>query len=397
MSADREILDDASRRFTEDWWPLERVRSRADGEWTSEEDQRAVREYLRQAGALGWFANFVDEKHGGGSVSGHPVRDAVAIGLRRGALLQPGAWVSTNLAADALTRFGTNDQRQRFLEPLVSADLTVSWLADTLFGTGTNGGSEANGVSGTGAVSGTGGVSGISGVVAERHHDGFRISGASLAVEAAACDFLYVSARLADNQRFFLVPFHAPGIEVLPLDGIDLSRSFHTVSFHDVALADEAMVGDDSTAPEQIDRAVALAAVLASSQTVGAMASLFSMTVDYARDRVAFGRPIGAFQAIKHQLADLSLRLECGRAILRSAAMDLDEGARWAGEVASIVKAFVADSATVLAQGCLQIHGGIGFTWEHDLHLYYRRLAADAALGGDAAWHRERLCALHEI
>jgi alkylation response protein AidB-like acyl-CoA dehydrogenase len=216
-------------------------------------------------------------------------------------------------------------------------------------------------------------------------------------VEAATCDLFVVSARLDGDLVHFCVPRQTAGVAPRPLSAIDLSRAFSDVSLHDVVVEPGALIGAGTGRTVDTGRAIALAAVLASAETVGAMAHLFAMTLDHAKNRVAFGQPIGAFQAIKHQLADLSLRLECCRACLAAAAADLDRGVAWAAEAASIVKAFVADSATALAQGCLQIHGGIGFTWEHDLHLYYRRLAADAAVWGDAAWHREHVCALQGI
>jgi len=120
----------------------------------------------------------------------------------------------------------------------------------------------------------------------------------------------------------------------------------------------------------------------------------FEMTLRYAKDRIAFGRPIGSFQAIKHLLADMSLALEMSKAIVVAAARSLGTDDGYGLEAASMAKAFVGDSGVELAQNCFQIFGGIGFTWEHDQHLYLRRLTTDAALFGDPVWHRERLCQL---
>ncbi len=118
------------------------------------------------------------------------------------------------------------------------------------------------------------------------------------------------------------------------------------------------------------------------------------LTVQYAKDRIAFGRPIGSFQGIKHPLADTSLNLEMSKAVTLAAARHLAAGDPYGVQAASMAKAFVGDCGIDLAQTCFQVFGGIGFTWEHDQHLYLRRLTSDAALYGDPTWHRERLCQL---
>ena len=127
------------------------------------------------------------------------------------------------------------------------------------------------------------------------------------------------------------------------------------------------------------------------------MAHELEMTVQYAKDRIAFGRPIGSFQAIKHVLADTSLDLEIAKALTLAAARTIGEGDPHGGQAASMAKAYVADCGITLAQNCFQVFGGIGYTWEHDQHLYLRRISSDAAFHGDASWHRERLCQLAGI
>jgi len=134
--------------------------------------------------------------------------------------------------------------------------------------------------------------------------------------------------------------------------------------------------------------------VLMAFEQVGGADRTLEMGRDYALDRIAFGRPIGSFQAIKHLLADTSLNLEMSKALALAAAEHVGAGDGYGLEAASIAKAFVGDCSVELAQNCFQVFGGIGFTWEHDQHLYLRRLTSDASLFGDAAWHRERLCQL---
>jgi alkylation response protein AidB-like acyl-CoA dehydrogenase len=115
------------------------------------------------------------------------------------------------------------------------------------------------------------------------------------------------------------------------------------------------------------------------------------LAVRYAKDRIAFGRPIGSFQAVKHLLADCSLWLEMSKGIVAAAAAALGSSAADGPQLAHAAKAFVAERSMDLAHGCFQVYGGIGFTWEHNQHLFFRRIAADAASFGSAGWHRRRL------
>jgi alkylation response protein AidB-like acyl-CoA dehydrogenase len=139
-------------------------------------------------------------------------------------------------------------------------------------------------------------------------------------------------------------------------------------------------------------RQLAIACTLIAAETVGAMDHDYTMTLQYAKDRIAFGRPIGSFQAVKHQLADTSLALEMSKAIALAAARTVGSDDDHGPEAASMAKAFVGEAGVDLVQTCFQVFGGIGYTWEHDQHLYLRRITTDAGLFGDAAWHREHLC-----
>ncbi len=127
------------------------------------------------------------------------------------------------------------------------------------------------------------------------------------------------------------------------------------------------------------------------------MERLFELTIDYAKVREAFGRQIGSFQAVKHQLADASMLLHASKAVAGAATEALATAHPDAAEVVSIAKAFTAEAGLQVGQTCLQVHGGIGYAWEHDLHLYLRRLAGNAELYGDAAHHRGLIAAAHGL
>lgn len=150
------------------------------------------------------------------------------------------------------------------------------------------------------------------------------------------------------------------------------------------------MVGAVGGAAEAVERQLALAIAIQCAETVGATDVAFEMTLQYVRDRKAFGRPIGSYQALKHRLADMLLWLESSKAVtvaaIKAVQFDADMSA-----VASTAKSYVGDRCPVIVRECLQMHGGIGFTWEHDLHLYMRRVESNTAIYGAPDYHLDRL------
>ncbi len=363
---EQRALLDASRRFMEQSCPLTAVRA---GTWR--EDAFAAA-YRRQAAELGWFSMFVPESSGGGSVSGNGGLDAALIAYQRGALLQPGSFVGTNVVAYALATAGTDEMQAKVLPALLSGEASASW-----------------------AVASIGATELGAGVEARRAADGgLELSGVKTAVQDVdVSSWLLVTCDAPEGPVQVLVSAGAPGVTVSPLDSLDISRRFAEVRFERTRVAESALVGG-GRAPEQLlARQLAIACALLVAESVGAMDHDFEMALQYAKDRIAFGRPIGSFQAIKHSLADTSLALEMSKSVALAAARAVGSD-DYGSEAASIAKAFVGDAGIELAQACFQVFGGIGYTWEHDQHLYLRRLTTDAGLFGDPAWHRERLCLL---
>jgi alkylation response protein AidB-like acyl-CoA dehydrogenase len=127
---------------------------------------------------------------------------------------------------------------------------------------------------------------------------------------------------------------------------------------------------------------------------VGAMDRVFEFTVEYAADRYSFGRPLASYQALKHRFADMKVWLEAAHATAGAAARAVDSDSTHATELVSVAKAYIGDRGPVILQDCVQIHGGIGVTWDHDLHLYLRRVTQDRVLFGAPADHRERIATL---
>jgi alkylation response protein AidB-like acyl-CoA dehydrogenase len=367
LTTDQELLRDTTARFIESACPLTRVRELSVG------DRDAGPDYRQQAAELGWFAMLVAEEHGGGSISDNPVVDAAIIAVARGAQLQPGPFVGTNVVAHALSEAGDADQREKVLAPLLSGDAAATWAAAGPTGEWDPG----------------------AGVRAAARGGGFALSGTkTLVQDGDTSEWMLVTATTDAGVAQFLVTPDTPGVTVRRLDGLDVTRAFCTIGFDDAEVASTALVGDPGSAADLVDRQLQIASVLSTAESVGAMDHIFGLANEYARARIAFGRPIGSFQAVKHLLADTSLKVEMSKGVLAEAARAVGEHRADGAEHASMAKAFVAEHAIDLAHNCWQVFGGIGYTWEHDQHLYLRRLTTDAALYGDAAWHRERICRL---
>jgi alkylation response protein AidB-like acyl-CoA dehydrogenase len=305
----------------------------------------------------------VPEELGGGSVSGVGLLDAALVADVVGRHVQPGPFIPMNVVASALAAHGSARLQADVLPAIVAGELVATWACAALDGATDDG----------------------AGVHVVRTGDDLTIRGArGFVPEAQSADHLLVTATLDGAPAQVLVPAAAAGVALRPLAGLDLSRRFAHVDLDDVVVPEDALLGGGAAALEaQLQVAVSLAV----SDTVGAMDALFAMTVDYAKGRIAF----------KHLLADQAVYLESCKAVAVAAASAAARGDERAGEIVSMAAAYVGDQGHELAQVCLQVHGGIGYTWEHDLHLLMRRIQSNASLYGEPTWHRERVCSLHRL
>jgi alkylation response protein AidB-like acyl-CoA dehydrogenase len=201
--------------------------------------------------------------------------------------------------------------------------------------------------------------------------------------DAAVSDWIIVIAR----NGVFLVDAKASGVRIAPMRGMDLTRKIYSVQFDNTPAE---RLGETSGVSKALDVAtVALAAEL-----VGGMQHTLDLTVEYAKTRKQFGKPIGMFQAVQHQCADMYLETESSRSAVYYTAWALQENAPDAASAASIAKIYASDASRTVGNRGIQVHGGMGFTWENDIHLYYRRAKASETALGDATFHRERLAGL---
>ena len=218
------------------------------------------------------------------------------------------------------------------------------------------------------------------------------VDGVKRPVESATqASHLLVTGNTDGALTQVLVPAAATGVSIRPMEGVDLTRRFSEVRFDGVRLSADALVGEFSHAAEQVERQLQLAVVMTTAQSVGAMQVAFDMTVEWAFDRFSFGRALASYQALKHRFADMKTGLEASHAIADAAALAVSEGSDEAADLASAAKAYIGDTGSELMHDCVQLHGGIGVTYEHDLHLYLRRHTTDRTLYGTPSEHRRRI------
>ncbi|ADP80861.1 acyl-CoA dehydrogenase family protein [Pseudofrankia inefficax] len=363
LSDDQRLFQATTRKFLAARAPMPVVRERIG---------RGVDGDLLTGGAeLGWTSMLVPEDLGGGTLSGEGVRDLGIVAEELGGALLSGPVLPTNVVAYALARAGAEHLAKELLPLLVTGQETATWAI-------------CEPAERWCAEDAT--------VSATRTGTGFRLDGVKTPVQDAdAVDHLLVTVRTAGaGATQLLVDAHTPGVTVTPLEGLDLTRRYSRVRFDGVEVPPSHVVGEPGAAGAQVDLQFALTLALQCAETVGATDRLYGMTLQYVKDRKAFGRPIGSYQALKHRLAEMLLWLESAKAAT-SAALAAAQSEQGAPEAASLAKAYVADRCPAVVRDCLQMHGGIGFTWEHDLHLFLRRTETNAVIFGGVDYHLDRL------
>ena len=369
LSPDQELVRDTTRRFLSERTPLTEVRRLAD------DPAGYDRAYWTQGAELGWTAMLVPEEHGGGSLTGEGLLDLVLVAEEMGRLVSPGPLVPVNVVASALGAVGSAAQCDGVLPGLIAGETVAAWCL-----------AEPGGAWGS-AEELT--------VTAERTSAGWVLAGIKGPVEAAAdADHLLVVARTVDGPTQFLVPATTPGVTVVALRSLDLVRRFAEVRFAGAEVPADAVVGEVGGAAGDVERQLNVAVALQSAETVGVLDRTFAFTLEYAFDRYSFGRPLASYQALKHRFADLKMWLEACHATATGAAEAVQAGTADAGRLASVAAAYIGERSTAMVQDCVQLHGGIGITWEHDIHLYLRRATVNRAMYGTPKQHRQRLGAL---
>ncbi|WP_292990414.1 acyl-CoA dehydrogenase family protein [Mycobacterium sp.] len=328
--------------------------------------------WWRRAAELGWTALLVPEELGGGSVSGDGVADLAMVAEQLGKTVAPGPLFPVSTVLAALVDSADPQSHADTIEALIGGEAIASWAV---------------------YEPGRGWAPHEPSVTATATDSGYRIDGVKDRVEAGAqSDLLLVVARTDDGPRQFLVPTDASGVQIEPQQSIDMVKQYARVQFDGVEVDRAAeVVGVDL-----LDRQSQIAQVLQCAEVVGILQTVFDFTVAWALDRHSFGRPLASYQALKHRFADMKMWLEACRATTAAAVTAISSRSADASLSASIAASYVGEMATEIIQACVQMHGGIGVTWEHDLHLYLRRAALYRSMFGTPEEHNLRVYALQE-
>ncbi|HXG65804.1 MAG TPA: acyl-CoA dehydrogenase family protein [Blastocatellia bacterium] len=225
--------------------------------------------------------------------------------------------------------------------------------------------------------------------------DVIRLNGRKLFVtDAAFADYIITSARLGSELALSLINRDVPGVSIQEMPTIDATRRLYEVAFDGAEISATDVLARGEEARKSLARAIDVATLAVAAEMVGGMQWLLDAAVEYAKTRKQFGKPIGQFQAVQHHCANMLLMTESARSAVYYAAWVMGNEPEQAPLAVSMAKAYASDSIREVGNLCVQVHGGIGFTWEHDVHFYYKRAKSSELLFGDATYHRERIARL---
>ena len=314
---------------------------------------------------LGWQALLVPEAHGG---LGLGFVELAIVQEQLGRRLASLPFLASAIAICALRLLGGEAQQARWLPALAEGSLSATLALG------------AEGVPDVGAVQ----------VRARKEGEGFVLDGRLRpALDGHSADLLLIPARLAGSRgEEGICLFAVPAIAEIELDNLYLPA--------------DALLGVAGSAWPKLQTVLQLAAITLAAEQVGGAQQALDLTVAYTRERQQFGRPVGSFQALKHRMADMMVKVECARSALYYAAcvaqeaLDAEGDSALAAELplaAAVAKSHASEAFFHCAAESIQLHGGVGFTWEYDPHLYFKRARAGEGLFGTPAWHRERIAA----
>jgi alkylation response protein AidB-like acyl-CoA dehydrogenase len=325
--------------------------------------------WKRMASELGWQGLAIPERYGGAGY-GCAEMSIVLEEMGRALLCAP-FLSSVVLAATALTESGDEDAQARYLPDIASGDLVA-----------------------TVAISGEDGAPEGADLTAA-HGGGWVLRGdASFVLDGHVAGLVLVPARADGAVSLFAVEAGASGVRRTPLESMDQTRKLASLSFEDTPAR---IVGASGDGARVLSRVLDLAAVALAAEQVGGASRCLDMAVEYAKTRVQFDRPIGSFQAVKHKCADMLVAVESARSALYGAIRHTTPADTGLPVSASIAKTLCSEAFLHVATENIHVHGGIGFTWEHPAHLYFRRAKSGEMLLGTPTYHRRRFARLWQL
>jgi alkylation response protein AidB-like acyl-CoA dehydrogenase len=360
FTSDQQLLKNSARAFLDEHCKPATVRA-------SWDDPRGDNDAMwKEMAQLGWLGLSLPEAYGG---SGLGMVETAILLEEMGRAACPGAYWPTVLAATALNEAGTDAQKKRWLPAVATGEAraTIAFLDGDLDW-------DPQTVT----------------TRAQRTPQGWRLTGEKRFVPwAHVANVMLIPARSDEGVTLFAVEPSARGLGLSPVAGMDLATRWVHVKLDGVSVAADAVVGAPGGAAPLLAALLCRGAVGAAAEMLGASRRCLDMAVGYAKVREQFGQPIGSFQAIRHKCAEMLVEVENSHSATYYAAWALDAVADDHALAASVAKAYVSDAARKVCGESIQVHGGIGFTWEYDLHLYFKRAKALEPMYGDAEYHRE--------
>ena len=364
FSEEQEMLRHSARSLLERECPSAHVRQMMD-------DERGYSpELWRKMADLGWLGLVLPEENGGAGLN---YVDLVVVAEEMGRVLLPSPFIWTLMLAEALSRAGSDEQKHRFLPAIARGELiaTPAHLE-------TSGSWDENGIT----------------MAARKSGAGFVLEGDKLFVnDAHVADYFLVAARTGGKRgggiTLFAIDAKRPGITVTPLKTMDQTRKLGAVALHGVKASSADVIGEVNHGWTVLDAAIDRAKVALAAEMMGGAQKVLETTVEYTKVREQFGRPIGSFQAVQHKCANMMVDVEGAKSAVYYAAWAVSNDAPDARTAAAVAKAAASDAYRRTAADGIQVHGGIGFTWEHDMHLYFKRAKSSEFTFGDANFNRE--------
>jgi alkylation response protein AidB-like acyl-CoA dehydrogenase len=366
FSEEQEMLRSSARDFLAKEAPMTYVRRMMD------DDRGFTDELWRKMAELGWMGLILPETYGG---AGLDFVDMVVVLEEMGRVVLPGPFFSTViLAGVAIAEGGSPKQKETYLPKIADGSLKA-----TLANMEPSGRWDADGIQ----------------LVAKPEGGGFVLDGTKLFVpDANVADVFVVAGRApgsngTDGVSLFLVDAKAPGVAVTMLKTMDQTRKLGEVVFKNVKVGADALLGEAGKGWALLERVADRAKVGLAAEMCGGAQKVLEMSVEYAKVREQFGKPIGSFQAIQHKCANMLVEVESSKSITYYAAWAVANDVAEAPLAAAMAKAYTSDAYRHTAGEGIQIHGGIGFTWEHDMHIFFKRAKSSEVSFGDATWNRE--------
>lgn len=365
FTEEQELLRAEVRKFLEQNAPLEEVRK------IVETEAGFDRNHWNRMAELGWVGLTMPESAGG---MGLDFVTLLTLIEETGRALYPSPLISTVLAAKLIERYGNADQRARYIPGLADGSRTATLALLE----------ESDDLAPAGIA-----------LLGKREAEETVLTGSKRFVpDAGAADLILVAFRSgaeAEAVSLAVVERGAKGVSVTEYPGMDLTKRLGRVDLEDVRVADDALLGEAGAAWPALQYAIDLGAALVTAETVGAAERALEITTRFAKERIQFGSPIGRYQGVKHPLAEMFVDVESYKSLVYYAFWALDEGAEDASLAVSRAKAYASETFPMAGINGVQLHGGVGYTWEYDIQLFLKRGKWMRPVYGDADYHYDRI------